>query len=154
MFKIGAPHERLDAFVRVAEPGFEPDNGLAIRVEAEMPRLDNAGVNRADRDLVQAFAFGRQKCVRLRLHVRRLRAKRMARTPLPVIQPRPRIRRVLGLKPEEIADRALQTDRGRMLLRDGKEAPVRTSKAYDTHLGSGFVQKRHVNGCGVTPKPR
>ncbi len=140
--------------MRVAEPGFEPDNGLAIRVEAEMPRLDDAGVNGADRDLVQAFAFGGQKCVRLRLHVHRLRAEWMAHTPSAVIQPRPRIGRILGLKPEEIADRAFQTDRGRILLRDGREAPVRTSKAYDDHLGGGFVQKRHVNGCGVAPKPR
>ena len=58
--EVGAGHQPLDALVHVAEPLFEPDHGLAVGGEAEMPGLDDAGMHRADRDLVQAFAFGRR----------------------------------------------------------------------------------------------
>ena len=62
-----AGHQRLDALMHVAEPLFEPHHGLAIGGEAEMSRLDDAGMHRADRDLVQAFAFRRQKVIGGRL---------------------------------------------------------------------------------------
>ena len=47
----------LDALVRVAEALLEAQDLLADDGEAEMPRLDGAGVHRADRDFVHAFAF-------------------------------------------------------------------------------------------------
>jgi hypothetical protein len=56
-----AAHQRLDALVYVAEPLFEPNHGLAAGGKAEMARLDDAGVHRAHRNLMQAFAFDRQK---------------------------------------------------------------------------------------------
>ena len=56
-----AGHQRLDALVHVAEALFEPHHGLAVGGEAEMARLDDAGMHRADRNLMQAFAFDRQK---------------------------------------------------------------------------------------------
>ena len=46
----------LDSLVRVAEPLLEPQHLLADDREAEMPGLDDAGVHRADRDLVDAVA--------------------------------------------------------------------------------------------------
>jgi hypothetical protein len=48
--------------VRVTQPLFQPDDGLAVGGEAEMTGLDDAGVDRPDRNLVQAFALGRQEC--------------------------------------------------------------------------------------------
>jgi hypothetical protein len=40
--------------VDVAEPLLEPDHRLAVGGEAEMAGLDDAGMDRADRNLVQA----------------------------------------------------------------------------------------------------
>ena len=55
----GAPTIRLvDALVHVAQPLLEPHDGLAVGGEAEMPGLDDAGVHRPDRDLVQRLALG------------------------------------------------------------------------------------------------
>src|SRR5262245_59208790 len=45
----------LDSLVLVAEPLLEPQQLFAHDREAEMPRLDRAGVHRADRDLVHPF---------------------------------------------------------------------------------------------------
>ena len=52
---------RFDPLVDVAEALLEPHDGLAVGGEAEMPGLDDAGMHRADRDLVQALAFARQE---------------------------------------------------------------------------------------------
>ena len=57
----GSRHQRLDALVHIAEALFEPHHGLAAGGEAEVPGLDDAGMHRPDRDLVQAFAFRRQE---------------------------------------------------------------------------------------------
>ncbi len=46
----------LDALVHVAEPLLEPQHLFADHLEAEMPRLDDAGVNGAHRYLVHAVA--------------------------------------------------------------------------------------------------
>ena len=86
-----ARHQRLDAFVHVTEPLLQPHHVLAIGGEAEMPRLDNAGMHRPDRNLVQAFAFHRQEGVRRGLLRRFLVAQRMAHIPEPEIEPGPRI---------------------------------------------------------------
>src|SRR5581483_576630 len=60
-----AGHQRLGALVRVAKPLFEPHHRLAVGRETEVPWLDDAGVHRPDRDLVQALAFRRQEAIRL-----------------------------------------------------------------------------------------
>ena len=54
----------FDALVHIAEPLLQPHHRLAIGGEAEMAGLDDAGMHRADRDLVQAFAFDREECIR------------------------------------------------------------------------------------------
>ena len=59
--KRRARHQALDALVHIAEPLFEPHHEFAVGGETEMAGLDNAGMHRADRDLVQRFAFGRQE---------------------------------------------------------------------------------------------
>ena len=47
----------LDAAMLVAERDLEVKDLLAMALEAEMSGLDDAGVNRANRDLVDLFAF-------------------------------------------------------------------------------------------------
>ena len=41
----------------IAERDLQVKDLLAVALEAEMSRLDDAGVNRTDRDLVDLFAF-------------------------------------------------------------------------------------------------
>ena len=43
----------------VAQPLLEPDHGLAVAGEAEMAGLDDPGMDRPDRDLVQALRRSR-----------------------------------------------------------------------------------------------
>ncbi len=50
--EIGTLEQPLDALVDVAQPLLEAGDGLAIGGEAEMAGLDDAGMDRADRDLV------------------------------------------------------------------------------------------------------
>ena len=53
-----APFEELlDAPVDEPEPGLHPQDGLPDDGEPEVARLDQTGVNRSDRDLVDAFAL-------------------------------------------------------------------------------------------------
>jgi hypothetical protein len=49
--------------VHVTKTLLQPYHGLAVGGEAEMPRLDDPGVDRAHGNLVQAFALGRQECI-------------------------------------------------------------------------------------------
>jgi hypothetical protein len=56
-----AGHQGFDPLVDIAQPLFEAHDGLAIGGEAEVPGFDDARVHRADRNLVQAFAFAAQK---------------------------------------------------------------------------------------------
>ena len=61
LLQRGAVHQVVDALVHVAQALFQPHHRFAIGGEAEMARLDDAGVHRTDGDLVQAFAFDRQE---------------------------------------------------------------------------------------------
>src|SRR6266581_6770266 len=49
--------EALDAAVLVAEHDFEREDLLAVALEAEVARLDDAGVHRTDRHFVDILAF-------------------------------------------------------------------------------------------------
>ena len=51
-----AAQRRLDAAMLVAERDFEMEDALAVAIEAEMPGLDDPGMHRADRDLVDLRA--------------------------------------------------------------------------------------------------
>ena len=53
-----ALHPLLQPAMRVEQARVEMEHGLADRREAEVTRLDDAGVDRADRDLEDALAFG------------------------------------------------------------------------------------------------
>ena len=54
LFDRRAGHQRLDALVHIAEALLEPHHRLAAGGEAEMSRLDDAGMHRTDGNLVQA----------------------------------------------------------------------------------------------------
>ena len=67
-----APAERLYALVHIAEPLFEASDCLAVGCKPKMSWLNNAGVNRAYRNLMQADAFDRKKSIALFLLAGRL----------------------------------------------------------------------------------
>ena len=103
--KCRAAISDFDALVHVAEPLLQPHHSLAVGGEAEMARLDDAGMHRPDRNLVQALAFGRQEFVRRRLRrAGLLVAERMPHVPEAEIEPGPRIGRIHRLR--------ARTDRG------------------------------------------
>ena len=64
---------RVDALVDIAEPLLEPHDRLAAGVEAEVAGLDDPGMNRTDRDLMQARALGLEEGVGVRRAVVRAR---------------------------------------------------------------------------------
>ena len=110
-----ARHQQLDALMDIAEALFEPHDGFAIGGEAEVSRLNDAGVNRTDRNAVQAFALHRQERVgRSFAGLLRICVQRMLNIPEAEIEPRPRIRRADRLEAIEAFDCTLEPDRGRM----------------------------------------
>ena len=115
----------------VAETFLHPDDGFAIAAEAEMPRFDNAGVDGPDENLVESAPFGRQEGVGLGLFLR----------PVAVVEPGPRIGQALGLQPEQVADGAVQPDRGRVQCADRRKFPVGTSEACD----QDFTGRSHID---------
>src|SRR6185312_3860223 len=82
------------------------------------------------------------------------RPEGMAQPPAAVIQPGTLVRCVLRLQTEQVANRALQTDRRGMRLPDGRKMTLWTRQRHDGHPCSVFVQKCHVNGTRIAPKPR
>ena len=61
---IGSPAQGLDAFVDVTQSFFKPHHRFAVCGEAEMSRLDDPGMDRPHRDLMQPFTLGGQESVR------------------------------------------------------------------------------------------
>ncbi len=87
--EVDIGQKAVDALVHVAEPLLEPRHRLAIRREAEMAGLDDAGMHGADRNLVQAVTVHGQETVvdRIAPRRRRARAERRVQFPLAVIEP-------------------------------------------------------------------
>ena len=151
-------HQRLDALVDIAEPLFEPHHRLAVGGEAEMPGLDDAGMHRADRNLVQAFAFdraGRRSASRLRPAPALVRAKRMRDVPAAVVEPGPRGPAApSAASPIEIVDRALEPDGRRMQRADGGKAAVRASERDDGDLAGRSSSSAMWTVAGIAPEAR
>ena len=61
----GPEQQLLGAAPLVAELDLQVVHRLAVALKAEMPGLDDAGVDRPDRDLVHAVAFHREEGVRI-----------------------------------------------------------------------------------------
>ena len=123
-------HERLDALVHIAEPLLEPHHRLAAGGEAEMPRLDDPGMHRADRYLVQALAFDRQEGVGARAAgAAAARAERMLHGP----RSRDRARAANPARHRDIAiktlNSALEPNRRRVQRADRRIASIRAGEA-------------------------
>ena len=107
-----APLEQLlRALVGEVEADLQVDHRFADHAEAEMPRLDDAGMHRADGDLVDALAADRQEgerraVVRERRRRRRVLAQRM----------------IVG-RPESVLAPAAA-------VRDGRPARCRTGRGF------------------------
>src|SRR6185312_2164035 len=109
-----ALHQPFDSLMHVAQAFFEPHHRLAIGGEAEMAGLDDSGVNRSNRNLMEALAFDRKERVSRERAGLCGGAERRGYAPASVIEPRPGVGRALRLQAEEILDRALEADRRRM----------------------------------------
>ena len=84
--------------MRVAKPLFQPHHHFSLNRKAEMSGFNDAGVNGANRDLVNALPFYRQE-FRLRGFSRKgdgFGGERMAQIPAPVIPPWAQIHSTLG----------------------------------------------------------
>ncbi len=151
-----ARHQQLDPLVHVAEALLEPHHRFAAAGETEMPRLDDAGVHRADGDLVQRVAFHGQERVSLARGRRwRAVAERMAHVPEAEIEPGPRIRRVGRLVAVKTVDGPLEPDRRRMHGADRRKLFGRAGEADDRDLAGRLGDDRHLHGwrlSGVAPE--
>ena len=114
-----AGHQAVDALVHIAQPLLQPHDGLAVGGEAEMAGLDDAGMHRADRDLVQRRRLrpGGRRRRRRRRRGRRARRADGARPSGRGRASGASIRAALGLEAVEVADGALQAQRRRMRAR-------------------------------------
>ena len=81
--------------MNVAETLLEADHGFAVDGEAEMAGLDDTGMHRTNRDLMQAFALGRQEVIRRR-NRRRFdpSSKWVLHAPAAMIEPGPLVLKV------------------------------------------------------------
>src|SRR6516165_11727673 len=115
-----ARHQRLDAFVHVTEALLQPNHRLAVSGKTKMSGLDDAGMNRADGNLVQALAGGGQEGIR-RAPRRSVAAisERVLDIPKAEIKPRPRVGRADRFESIKIAHRTLQANGWRMERPDG-----------------------------------
>ena len=94
----GASHQLVDALVHEAEPLLEAHDGFAIRGEAEMTRLDNAGVDGPDRYQVERLALGGQKRVWVADGIDLMaRAAGLPNPPATMIEPTAMVGRAFGL---------------------------------------------------------
>jgi hypothetical protein len=94
--------------VHIAQPFFQPHNRIAAGGEAEMPRLDDPGVDGTDWDLMQAFSFDREKGIRSGTDAAASLSERRARVPPAMIEPWARIGRSDRIEAEQILDRTLK----------------------------------------------
>jgi hypothetical protein len=99
-----------------------------------MSRLDDTGVDRADRDLVHALAVNRQELVfgRMADRGRRARAERRVNPPGAVVEPVAPVGRAERLEAVQVADGALQPQCRHVLAADrGKIAVGRRDRDDD-----------------------
>ena len=154
LFEIGTLDQAFDALMDIAKPFLEPHDGLAVGAEAEMARLDDAGMDRADGDLVNVLPFHRQEGIAGRRFRRWMTcAERRADAPSAVVEPGPPVRQAGGNKAEEIGCSALQPDRGRMRLSDRRIAPIGAWHAEHQHAARfGAGGERHMHDLRLAPE--
>jgi hypothetical protein len=102
--------------VHIAQARLEPQHALADDREAEMSRLDDAGMHRSYRHLVHAFAFDPDERIagiaggELRLQGDRAAQRERAIAPGPMAQPSALV--VARAQAQEVADRPLHAGGG------------------------------------------
>src|SRR5260370_35024631 len=134
--------------MNVAETVIEANHGFAVDGEAEMTGLDDAGMHRTDRDLMQTFAFGRQELIQRRNRMRFDPSSKWAlHAPAAMIEPRPLVLKAGRFQPAEVMDCAFEADRGRMHLSDRRELAVLAFDRHDDDLG--VLPQRPVPLIGV-----
>src|SRR5208337_2975238 len=133
--------------VRVAEQCLQPHDGLALGGEAEMTGLDDAGVDRADRNLVQIVAVGGQEGGRFRRAAdARLRpdGQRVRDRPASVIEPRAVIHGAVGRMAPQVMDGAFEPRGGGAVRRQGGVASVLDLRAEQARrVGLRRIQRVH-----------
>src|SRR5207302_2531123 len=118
----------LDPLVRVTEPLLQPQDLLADDREAEMPRLDDAGMHRTDRNLVHAFSLDpdeRIAVVGLRKAARAtdvLAQRERALGPCAMAQPFALIGAVLGMNAKQVVGGALHPAGARVEIGNARVA--------------------------------
>src|SRR5438552_4068179 len=133
----------LDAFMRVPEALFQPQDALADHREAEMPGLDDAGMHRTDGDLVHPLALDRNEGIawiarreaRVERHVAAQGESVLAPCPMP--QPAARVAHS-SAQPHQIRDRALHPARGR---KDDRN--IRIGLAIQTNIDANQPLESH-----------
>ncbi len=116
--KAGPGHQPVDPLVGIAKPLFQPHHRLALRGKAEMPRLDDAGMNGANRHPMQAFALHGQEGIGRRPGMRRGGPHRVGNLPAAMVEPGARVLGPLGDKAEEVGCGTLQPLRRGMVHAD------------------------------------
>ena len=143
----------FDALVHIAEPLFQPHHSLAVGGETEMARLDDAGMHRADRNLMQAFALRRQERIRSPACARRCGRRADGA--------RPRIRwssqgRVsgapIGIEAIQIADGAFETNRRRMPRADARIGAVLAGVAQHGDVAASFRSASAMCTAAASPQ--
>ena len=137
--------ERLYALVHIAEPLFEADDCLPVGSKPEMARLDNAGVNGAHRNLMQAHAFDGQEAVPLFV-------SRWPAWPHAMVEPGPVVGQPDGICAVKVAHRPFQPHRGRMMKANRRIGAILHRKGKDgspMHVGS---RQSHVHPAVIEPK--
>src|SRR5437868_2353227 len=96
--------------MREAQTRLQPNDRLAVDMEAEMSGLYDARVHRADRNLVQHRAprLGGEELVSRCGNRRDTGARWLRQRPSPMVEPRPTVDRPFGLQSEEVAGHALE----------------------------------------------
>jgi hypothetical protein len=153
-----AGHQPFGPLMDIAQTLFQTDHGFTVAGEAEMSRLDDAGVDGADRDLVQSRPFHRQERIGLRLAQRigRIGRQRQADRPAIVIEPGARVHQRQGGDAEQVLRSPLQPDRRGTDPADRGEPAFRAGQRNDADRPGGFVAgsfvaERHVDDPGVGP---
>ena len=137
----------------IAEALFQPHDGFAIGGEAEMSGLDDAGMNRSDRDLVQTLSLDGQEIVGPGLAALFPAPERMGNPPEAEIEPGSSIGQAHRLQAVKVGDGALQPDRGGVQRADGGKLAARTFEREDADLRGGLLNEREMHRALVAPKP-
>jgi len=115
--------------MHITESLLEPHHRLAVGGEAEMSWLDDAGMDRADRNLVQILSLNGQEGVRVGFD-RALAplAERVRHAPETEIEPMPCVKGAGRFQAVEVEDGPLEPDRRRMMGADRREFAVGARK--------------------------